>query len=145
MGKTVPETHLPILENGFNGLLSTIRAKDGLISTNPVAFDWDGEHVRVSTLKERVKYKNLVANPNVTFCVIDPNDLTRYVEIRGHAELIDDPGGSLNKAIYLKMMGEEFDLDPPEAERVIIKIIAQQVSAPLLYGGQLEGIGADNR
>lgn len=39
-------------------MVSTIGYKDGLISTNPVTFDWDGEHVRLSTLKSRVKYRN---------------------------------------------------------------------------------------
>ena len=145
MGTTVPESHQPILKRSLYGLLSTIRAKDGLISTNPVSFDWDCEFIRVSTRKERMKYKNLLANPIVSFCVVDDQDMTRYVEFRGRAELIDDPEGSLNKAIYRRQMGEEFDLDPPEAERVIIKIIPEQVSTPLLYDGQLEGITADNR
>jgi len=94
--------------------------------------------VRLSTLKSRVKYRNLVANPQITFCVVDPQMGTRYIEIRGFAELSDDPEGSLNKKMFRRMSGKEFDLDEPGAERVIIKIIPKQVSAPTLYGGRLD-------
>ena len=61
----VPQSHLHILETAIQGMLSTIRHKDGLISTNPVGFDWDGEFVRISTLKARVKYANLLADPGL--------------------------------------------------------------------------------
>lgn len=137
MPTTIPESHLDILENGFSAMVTTIRHKDGLPSTNPVSFDWDGQFVRFSTLKQRVKYHNLLKNPLLTMCILDPKDITRYVEIRGSAQIEDDLGGEWNKAIYRRLMGEEFTLDAPDAERVIVTLIPQQVSAPLLYGGKL--------
>jgi hypothetical protein len=81
----IPDTHVGILETALLATVSTISHKDGLISTNPVGFDWDGEYVRLSTLKSRVKYRNLVANPQVTFCAVDPKMPMRYIEIRGSA------------------------------------------------------------
>ena len=48
----IPDTHVGILETALLATVSTISHKDGLISTNPVGFDWDGEHVRLSTLKQ---------------------------------------------------------------------------------------------
>ena len=116
----IPATHVGILETALLAMASTIRHKDGLISTNPVGFDWDGEFVRLSTLKSRVKYRNLVANPQITFCVVDPQMPTRYIEIRGVAELTDDPEGT-----------------------VIIRIIPTQVSTPTLYGARLDRRAAD--
>jgi len=59
---SIPDTHAGILETALMAMVSTIGHKDGLISTNPVAFDWDGEYIRLSTLKSRVKYRNLLAN-----------------------------------------------------------------------------------
>ena len=134
----IPNSHRDILENSWLAVVSTIREKDGLISTNPVSYDWDGEFLRFSTLKERVKYRSLVANPQITACIVDINDPTRYLEIRGTAQLTDDPEGALNKAIFKRLMGRDFDLDEADAERVTVKIIPQQVSAPLLYGGKLD-------
>jgi hypothetical protein len=61
----IPESHVEILETALLASVSTIGHQDGLISTNPVGFDWDGEYVRLSTLKSRVKYRNLMANPQI--------------------------------------------------------------------------------
>ena len=85
------------------GCLSTLRHTDGRISTNPVSYRWNGAEIEISTLKERMKYKNMVADPRATLCVVSPRDPMHYVEL-----------------IYLT----------PE-----------QVSSPLLYGGQFDDFG----
>lgn len=139
----VPDSHRGILETAVQGMMSTVRHADGLISTNPVGFDWDGEFVRISTLKSRVKYRNLLANPMVTFCVVDPLVPTRYIEMRGVAEVSDDPEGAFNKKMFRRHTGQEFALDEPGAERVIVKIVPTQVSTPTLYGGRLDQISAE--
>lgn len=139
---TIPASHLDIMKE-FQGVVSTIRHSDGRISSNPVVFDWDGEHIRFSTLKQRMKYPNLLANPNVTFCITSSQDPTRYVEVRGKAELVDDPGGKFQLGMWQRMTGKkEFNLDPPGAERVTVKIIAEQISTPLLYGGKLSTLSS---
>jgi PPOX class probable F420-dependent enzyme len=137
----IPESHVGILENALLAVISTVSYKDGLVSINPMGFDWDGDYVRVSTLKSRVKYRNLLSNPQITFCAVDPATATRYIEIRGHAEMSDDPEKSLAK----KIAGSSWtpEMDGPGAERVIIKIIPTQVSTPTLYGGQLDRRAAE--
>lgn len=135
----IPDSHLDIME-GFQSTVSTLRHSDGMISTTPVTFDWDGEFVRFSTLKSRVKYRNLLANPQITMCIVSPGDFTRYIEIRGVAEMTDDPGGQFNLAIFKRLTGQdEFPFDEPDAERVTVKIIPSKISTPSLYGGQLSG------
>ena len=47
----IPEPSHALLKSSAFAMLSTIRAKDDLISTNPVGFVWDGECIRISTLK----------------------------------------------------------------------------------------------
>jgi PPOX class probable F420-dependent enzyme len=132
----IPDSHVGILENALLAVVSTISCRDGLISTNPVGFDWDGEYVRVSTLKSRLKYRNLRSNAQITFCAVDPAMATRYIEIRGYAEITDDP----EKRLAQKIAGDAWtpEMDGPGAERVIIKIVPTRVSAPTLYGGQLD-------
>ena len=139
MSAEIPASHLDILEKEFMATVSTIRHKDGRISTNPISFDWDGEYLRFSTLKQRVKYRNLLADPQITVCVLSSENTTRYIEIRGRAVLEDDPEGAFQQAFWKKMTGEdEFRFDPPGAERVIVTVLAEQVSTPSLYGGKLE-------
>jgi PPOX class probable F420-dependent enzyme len=137
----IPGSHVSILEKVQLATVSTIRHKDGYISTNPVGFLWDGEYLRFSTLKERVKYENLRHNPQITVCVVDPEDATRYIEIRGVAEFSDDPDREFLQRVVNHYKGPnedpEFDFDSPGTQRVIVKVIPHQVSAPLLYGGRL--------
>jgi PPOX class probable F420-dependent enzyme len=136
----IPESHVGILETALVAMVSTISDKDGLISTNPVGFDWDGAYVRFSTLKSRVKYRNLLSNAQITFCAVDPKMGTRYIEIRGYAEITDDPENELPKKVAGRIGGKSWtpEMDGPGAERVIIKIRPTQVSTPTLYGGQLD-------
>ena len=135
----IPEAHAEILAANVQGLLSTIRHKDGLISTNPVSYVWDGECVRVSTIKGRVKVRNLLANPTVTFCVVHAADPTKYVELRGTASIEDDPERAFLQAQFRRTSGGHdapADLDPPDSERVVVRIHPKQSSSPLLYGGR---------
>jgi len=112
------------------GHLATLRA-DGRISVNPVSLAFDGELVRVSTLKSRVKYRNLRRDPRVALSVTHRNNPNRYVEIRGRALLEDDADRRFVNHIAKLYMGvDEYPYDKPGDQRVTITIIAEQVSAP---------------
>ena len=86
-----------------------------------------------------MKYRNLVSNAQITFCAVDPTMGTRYIEIRGYAEISEDPENALPKKVAGRVGGKNWtpEMDGPAAERVIIKIFPIQVSTPTLYGGQL--------
>lgn len=135
---TLTDDQEEILRTTFIAMLSTVRHNDGRISTNPVSFLWDGQEVGISTLKNRMKYKNLVANPQATACIISPDDHMRYVEIRGVVRLEDDPDKSYLRKNFMTLMGVEPppDMDPPEAERATLYLRPEQVSSPVLYGGR---------
>lgn len=135
----ISESSRKILEGSSLGILTTIRHKDGLPSSNPVGYVWDGERVGISTIASRVKYRNILADPRVAFCVIDANDHTRYVELRGRATLEPDPDRSfLNRQFRRQSGGQDAppDLDPPDERRFVIWIHPEQVSSPVLYGGR---------
>ena len=138
---TIPEHKHKLLEENFFGVMSTLRAKDELISSNPVGYVWDGQRIRVSTLKSRVKYLNLQADSRIAFCVVSNTHVMDYVEIRGRATLEDDPDHSFSREQFRRGTGGEeppADMDPPGAERVIITIHPLQVSAPTLYDGRFD-------
>ena len=141
---TIQEAELPeparkLLEENSLGIMTTIRHSDGRMSSNPVGYVWTGEALGISTLKSRMKYKNLLANPMITFCVVANDDLTRYVEIRGHATLEDDEDRSFLRRQFIRQSGggePPDDMDEPGSERVTIWIHPEQVSSPVLYGGR---------
>ena len=78
----IPESHYDIVE-GNNYAMVAMVMPNGSLANNVVAFVWDGEFVRFSTLKARQKYKNLANDQRVALCIADPENPWRYLEIRG--------------------------------------------------------------
>jgi PPOX class probable F420-dependent enzyme len=141
----ISDRHEAIFATTFIGLLSTIRHNDGHVTTNPVSYIWNGSELEVSTLKSRMKYKNLLANPKATMCVVSPRNHMHYVEVRGTVRIEDDPDRNYLRYQFKKLSGEEMpeDLDPPGAERVVLYLRPEQVSSPSLYGGRLDDMAAE--
>jgi PPOX class probable F420-dependent enzyme len=52
--------------------------------------DYDGVCPRVNTTLERQKGRDLEHDPRVSLLVVDPEITTRFIEIRGEAELLVD-------------------------------------------------------
>jgi PPOX class probable F420-dependent enzyme len=125
----IPETHYEILESKCYPIVATVRA-DGMISANPVSMLWDGNLVRFSTVKNRMKYKNMVNDSRLTLCISSVDDPLFYIEIRGRAEMEDDPDRGFINRVAQKYLGrEEYPYDNPSDERVTVTIIPDQVSA----------------
>ena len=131
------EARHELLEKRIIGTITTIRHKDQLRSSHPVGVVWDGELIRISSLKNRMKYKNIMSDSRVSFCVVSGVNVMHYLEVRGYASVEDDPDGVFARRQFVENSGGDeppADMDPPGAERVIITIHPQQVSSPTLYG-----------
>ena len=140
----IPKNKHPLVASTRHGVMSTIRHTDGMISSNPVGYLWDGEIIRVSTLKSRMKYQNLQADPRIALCIVIAGNVMDYIEIRGHATLADDPQREFLRRQFMAGSGgvePPVDLDPPGAERAIITIHPHRVSSPSLYGGRFDKPG----
>lgn len=83
----LPESHMDLLLRPVHGVLTTMMP-DGQPQSSLVWCDFDGECARVNTSLERQKGRNMVSNPRVSLLIVDPDDTSRYLEIRGTAELI---------------------------------------------------------
>ena len=125
----IPESHYPILESNCYPIVTTIRA-DGFMSSNPVSMLWDGDFVRFSTQKNRMKYKNLDKDSRLTMCISSVDDPLYYIEIRGRAEMEDDPDREFIDRVAQKYLGrEKYPYDKEGDERVTVTMIPEQVSA----------------
>ena len=89
MSLPIPESHLDLITQPIHGVLTTMMP-DGQPQSSLVWCDYDGEHVLINTTEERQKGKNMLANPKVSLLVVDPEDTSRYIEIRGDVEIIYD-------------------------------------------------------
>jgi len=88
-GVVVPASHLDLLTRPICGVLTTMHP-DGWPQSSLVWLDWDGECARANTTLERRKGRNLQSDPKASLVVVDPEDTSRYVQIRGDVELVLD-------------------------------------------------------
>jgi PPOX class probable F420-dependent enzyme len=85
----IPASHLDLLERPVCGVLTTMSSA-GQPESSLVWVDHDRECATVNTTLERRKGRNLLANPKVSLLVVDPDDTSRFIQIRGDAELDRD-------------------------------------------------------
>jgi PPOX class probable F420-dependent enzyme len=82
MSNSIPESHVDLLLEPVNAVLSTLMP-DGQPQMSIVWADYDGESVLINTTLERQKGKNMLLDPKVNVLIIDPKNGNRYLEIRG--------------------------------------------------------------
>lgn len=87
MSLPIPVSHLDLLIRPIHGVLTTMMP-DGQPQSSLVWCDFDGECARVNTTLERRKGRNLSANPKATLLIVDPEDTSSYIEIRGKVEIL---------------------------------------------------------
>jgi PPOX class probable F420-dependent enzyme len=73
----------------------------------------DGDDVLFSTTKQRQKGRNLARDPRVSIVVVDPDDPYNFAEIRGRADLTDDPDNALGNALTQEYLGTDAPPDAP--------------------------------
>ena len=136
---TIQTSHLDLLDRRVCGVLTTI-GPDGWPQSSLVWVDWDGECARVNTTLERQKGRNLLGNPKVSLLLVDPDDTSRYVQIRGDAELVSNGAvehlDSLTRS-YTRhpcFYGHVYPTSKREREsRVICRIHARRVTLDAIH------------
>lgn len=67
---------------------------DGHPQTSVVWCDFDGECVRVNTMRGFAKERNMRRNPRVTLLCYDPRQTLRYLEVRGTVVEMTEAGAA---------------------------------------------------
>jgi PPOX class probable F420-dependent enzyme len=83
----VPPSHLDLLTRPIYGVFTTL-GHDGQPQSTMVWVDLDSGCALVNTTLERQKGRNLRDNQKVSLLVVDPGNTSRFIQIRGDAELI---------------------------------------------------------
>jgi PPOX class probable F420-dependent enzyme len=87
----IPMSHRDLVECPPVAALSTLM-KDGSPQTSVVWCDFDGECVRVNTMRGFAKERNMRRNPRVTLLCYDPRQPLRYLEVRGTVVSMTEDG-----------------------------------------------------
>jgi PPOX class probable F420-dependent enzyme len=101
---------------------------DGGPHSSVVWFIRDGDAILFSTSSTRKKARNLARDPRISVTVFELENPYNSVEIRGSAELLDDP----EKALPMRLSHRYLGIDPPaesdEQTRLIVRVTAQKVT-----------------
>jgi PPOX class probable F420-dependent enzyme len=87
--RPVPASHLDLLTRPICGVFTTL-GHGGQPQSTLVWVAADHECALVNTTLERQKGRNLLANPKVSLLVVDPANTSRFIQIRGDAELVTE-------------------------------------------------------
>jgi len=115
-------------------ILATVGA-GGRPQLSAVWFLADGETIRISLNTTRQKVRNLRANPAATVLILDPAAPTRYLEVRGDAELADDPDYAFAAEVGRKYGADLRAFDGTDQQRVIATIRPVRVRAVDMTAG----------
>jgi PPOX class probable F420-dependent enzyme len=142
MTATIPESHLDLLLEPIDGVLTTLMP-DGQPQMSIVWGDYDGQYVLINTTLERQKGKNMVANPRVNVLMIDPKNGSRFLEVRGEVAEITQEGAiahadkqtqaysnGAQKCFYRDIYPEE---QQEKETRVIVKIDPGKITANAIF------------
>ena len=122
----IPAGHHDFFSRPLVATLTTVGA-DGLLQSTAIWYLFDEGEIRMSVRKDRQKYINLARDPRATLFIIDPDNATRTLEIRGRVELRDDPGASKAER-FAPMYGKPPSTwDPEGSQRALIIIRPERV------------------
>ncbi len=140
MPLTIPDSHRDLLLRPVHGVLTTMMP-DGQPQSSMVWADYDGHRVLINTTLERQKGRNMQANPRVTLLIIDPDNVSRWIEVRGRVvEFTEDGAEAHADKLTRQYTGKQRfygDIYPVEQKqretRVIVKIEPIKVSLDAIF------------
>jgi PPOX class probable F420-dependent enzyme len=101
--------------------------RDGGPQSSLVCFARDDNTVVFSTGAHRQKARNLSRDPRIRVAVFDLQNPYDFLEIRGRAELTEDPDRTLPKRLSQKYLNED---PPPEpgVTRLIVRVVPLKIN-----------------
>ncbi len=103
MDTTLTDVAREVLDGPHIAAIATSNA-DGRPQSSLIFVKRDGDTVVFSTIKGRLKTRNMARDPRISLLVVD-KEKARYVEIRGSVEITDDPEKRLLYEMYETYMG----------------------------------------
>jgi PPOX class probable F420-dependent enzyme len=135
----IPASHRDLLERAVCGVLTTL-LPGGQPHSCLVWVDHDGTRARVNTTLQRQSGRDLAADPRLSLLVVDPDDTSRFIQVRGVAELLTDCAGEHLDALtrrytpHPRYYGFIYPAEQAEHEqRVIVRIHARRITLDAIH------------
>ena len=127
MAFTFSEATLRLLDGRNYAVLATVNP-DGSPQTSAMWVGRDDDDLLFSTVEGRVKHRNMLRDPRVSVTVLESADPENYVELRGTVTITPDVGRRVDTALSWKYNGRDPDPDPPEAVRVVVRMVVDKAT-----------------
>ena len=140
----IPETHMDLLGITTVAQLATV-GPHGEPQVTPVWFTWDGTAVRMSVTTKRQKYHNMTRTGRAALCISDPDDLFRYLELRGPVDIADDGDHEWLDVLarkYLQIEHYPAAWHMPGDHRMVVRLVPERCSVGFLPREYRVGIPA---
>ena len=125
----IPEKFLDLLttKKPLANIATTM--PDGSPQVTPVWFDYTNGKIRINTARGRVKAKNLKVGSKVALAIIDPDNIYRYIGIRGPVISEDEKNADAHiDSLAKKYLGaDKYPGRKPGEVRVTYKIEPDRV------------------
>jgi PPOX class probable F420-dependent enzyme len=129
----IPESHRDLLSAPV-ATLATI-GPDGRPQLSEVWFLAEGDSVALSLNTSRQKTKNLRRNPACNLFILDLANPSRYLEIRGDADISPDDDYAFAAKVGAKYGGADLaERDQPGESRVVVRVRPARVNAVDMSG-----------
>jgi PPOX class probable F420-dependent enzyme len=121
--KDFPPEFLDLLKDEVKAFLFLATTmSDGSPQVTPIWFNTDDEYILINTNEGRTKDRNMKARPKVAMVIQDPNDVYRYLGIRG--EVVEHTPQGADE--HINQLALKYDNEPwkyrPGQKRIIYKI-----------------------
>ena len=88
---TISDSTKALFDTKALGMLGLV-SEDGSAQVTPVWIMLDGDTPVFNTVTGSPKERNMRRDPRVTLTIVDPADIYRYAELRGHVEFEEGAG-----------------------------------------------------
>lgn len=137
--ETIPDDQVDLFETPSIATFASF-LPNGYPQVTPVWVDYDGTHLLVVTRSGTHKHRNVQHDPRVAVTVIDPDDVYRYLEVRGEVEKMPEDGAL---EFSDRMASRYWDIEEypyeRDATRVLFhvrpeRVVAQTIPSPVRDG-----------
>jgi PPOX class probable F420-dependent enzyme len=124
----IPDWYRDLLDRPIVVSMATLMS-DGTPQVQPVWCSFDGTHVLINTEKGRQKYRNLSRRRTATILAVDPDDDTRWIEVRGTVVAETEQGASehIDELARQYLGVEKYPYHQPGDVRVLFRIEPRRV------------------
>jgi PPOX class probable F420-dependent enzyme len=119
----LPELAGQLLDQNTFVVLSTTN-QNGSPQSSVIWAKRDGDEIVFSTIRGRLKTRNIERDPRVSICAYDPADPYKYVEVRGTVSLTEEGGPELIDELSRRYTGKPYQESDPDNIRVICRVTA---------------------